>query len=690
MKIFNQKFKMALCLLAITVIPAQFLLSDEGMWTYDNPPVKQLKEKYNFELSKDWLQHVSLSSVRFMEGGSGSFVSPNGLVITNHHVAVGQIQKLSTEGNDMVTNGYYADDMTKELKCKDMEINVLVDMTNVTEQIRNSTKGKSDKEVVDARNNEIAKMEKASQEKGLKGEVVSLYHGGEYWLYQYKKYDDVRLVFAPERQAAYYGGDYDNFCYPRWDLDITIFRVYENGKPINSTNFLKWNSNAPKENDLVFISGHPGSTQRLKTYDQLVNMKDEIYPLILKMIDNNINTLREYSKLGPEQERRALIEIFGLANSQKAMSGTLEGLQNPQLMIKKKAEEKDLIDKVNANPELKAKYSTVWNDISNLVNKSSELRKSSLYHNPGSNLAFKALSIIRYIEETKKPDDQRLEGYHDADLEGLKFRLFSKAPIYMDFEKTKFIGAIKFALKNAPADDNFLKTILDGKTIEERANELFDNTKMNDIEFRKKLIDGGAKALKKCTDPMIILAKALDPILREERKQYKEIIESKLVEAEEKIGDARFAVYGKNSYPDATFTLRLTYGSVKGYPMNGTIAPFKTTLYGLFDRTLSFSGMDDFKIPQRFWDNKDKLDLSKCVDFVSTCDIIGGNSGSPTINKNGEFIGIVFDGNIESLPGNFIYDMTKNRAVSCSAEYISNALRNIYNAGKLADELEGK
>lgn len=690
MKNFSLKIKTALFVVICFIFSAQLAFSDEGMWTFDNPPKKQLQEKYNFELNQQWLDHVRLSSVRFMDGGSGSFVSPNGLVITNHHVAVGQIQKLSSEGNDLVTNGYYAQDQAQELKCKDLELNVLVNMTNVTDQIRNVVNGKTGKEAVDARTNEFAKLEKASQDKGLKGEAVSLYNGSEYWLYEYKKYDDVRLVFAPERQAAYFGGDYDNFCYPRWDLDITIFRVYENGKPVNSTNYLKWNSNAPSENDLVFISGNPGSTQRLLTYNQLVNMKDHIYPLMLNMIDNRMNTLKEYAKLGTEQERRALIEIFYLSNSQKARGGTLEGLQNPSLMLKKQAEEQDLLSKINASPELRAKYGDAWKDVDELTTKSTELMKKSIYHNFGSNLISKALAIVRYIDETKKPDNQRLEGYHDADLEGLKFSLTSKAPIYMDFEKAKFIGALKFAQQNSPADDQFLKTVLAGKSIEERANELFDNTQINNIEFREKLLKGGAKALKKCTDPCILLAKELDPEFREESKQYKEILQSKLIAAEEKIGDARFAVYGKNSYPDATFTLRLTYGSVKGYPMNGTIAPYKTTLYGLFDRTLSFPGMKDFALPQRFWDNKDKIDLTKCADFVSTCDIIGGNSGSPTINKNADFIGIVFDGNIESLPGDFIYDITKNRAVSCSAEYITHALRAVYNAGKLADELEGK
>lgn len=691
------KHKLINLVASSSVVAAMFTMfipasnADEGMWTYDNPPAKQIKSKYNFDLKKEWLDHVRLSSVRFQDGGSGSFVSPNGLVITNHHVAVGQIQKLSGEGNDLVTNGYLAQDQSAELKCKDLELNVLVEMNNITETIRNASKGKSGKEAVDARTNEIARLEKDVTDKtGLKAEVVSLYNGGEYWIYKYKKYDDVRLVFAPERMAAYFGGDYDNFTYPRWDLDITVFRVYENGKPIDSKNYLKWNNSPVKENELVFMSGHPGSTERLMTYAQLDNMKTDIYPLILKMIDNKMQVLKEYSKKGEEQERRALIEIFGLANSQKAMTGTLEGLKDPALMMKKLQEEKDLLSKINADSELKSKYAPAWNEIKDLISKSAEVRKGSIYHSLGSSLAQRAISFLRYADETAKPDKDRLAGYKDADLTGLKFRLLSPAPIYIDFEKAKFIGAMKFALENAPADDAFLKAVLKGKSPEARADELFDNTKLADVSFRKELTEGGKKTMDKCKDPLILLARDIDDMLREESKVYKELIQSKMVETEEKIADARFAVYGKDSYPDATFTLRLTYGTVKGYPMNGSIAPFKTTLYGLYDRVYSFQGMEDFKIPQRYIDRVSKLDLTKSVNFVSTCDIIGGNSGSPTINSKGEFVGIVFDGNVESLPGNFIYDMSKNRAVSCSAEYISYALRQLFDAGKLADELEGK
>ena len=689
----NKLNKIKLHTIALGIAAGSYLFApnahaEEGMWTYDNAPKKQLKAKYNFDLSDKWLEHVRLSSVRFQDGGSGSFISKDGLVITNHHVAVGQIQKLSEEGKDYVTNGYYAKDNSQELRCKDLELNVLIDMENVTDKIRAAAKGKAGKDAITARDNESAKLEQEVKEKlGLKGEIVSLYNGGEYWLYKYKKYEDVRLVFAPERQAAYFGGDYDNFCYPRWDLDITIFRVYEDGKPISSPNYLKWNAKPLAENELVFMSGHPGSTDRLLTMSQLVNMKDVIEPLHLKMIENKIETLREYSKLGAEQERRALIGIFGLENSKKARRGQLEGLKDAALLQKKQSEEDDFRSKINNNPALKQKYGNVFDEISNLVQKGNAIRTKSMFHTLGSNLAYKALALLRYSTEINKPENERLAGYHESDLEGFKFRVTSAAPIYIDMEKANFIGSMKFALANADKNDKFLKIVLNGKTPEARAEELFNNTKLDKADYRKELLANSGKGISNCKEPLMQLAREIDQMLRDEDKEYDELISGKMVELEEKVADARFEVYGKESYPDATFTLRLTYGTTKGYPMNGTIAPYKTTMYGLYDRASSFGNKGDFELSKTYWDAAKGLDLSTTCNFVSTCDIIGGNSGSPTINSKGEFVGIVFDGNIESLPGNFIYDMSKNRAVSCSAEYISYTLKHIYKADRILSEI---
>jgi hypothetical protein len=667
--------------------------ADEGMWTFDNPPAEQLKEKYGFTPTQEWLDHVRLASVRFMDGGSGSFVSPNGLVMTNHHVAVGQLQKISTEEKNYVNTGFFTSKMADEHKCPDLEVNVLISMDDVTQRVRSAMQKDMNKvEALKARKAEIAKIEKESlDETGLRSNVINLYHGGEYWLYRYKKYTDVRLVFAPERQAAYYGGDFDNFTYPRYDLDVAFFRVYENDKPINSEHYFKWNSKGAAEDELVFVPGNPGSTDRLYTYSRLEFQRDFNYPLILKYIDKRLQILHEYMKKGPEQERRALVQIFGLENGKKALTGELNGLLDEDLMAKRKNDEENFRKLIAENPEWEKEYGAAWDIIDKTIEKKVTIAKERFYRRTfGSKMAGFAQTIVRYVAEVRKPDGERLDGYHDSELPQLKFRLFSPAPIYRDLEEALLAGALQMSLDELTPDDEFIKIVLGDRTPEEVAKELISGTQLDDIDLRKKLLEGGEDAVKASSDPLIVLARNLDPMMRASEKWYRENIESILTPASEKIAKARFAVYGKDTYPDATFTLRLAYGTVKGYPMNGTIAPYKTTLYGLFDRSLSFDQKGDFSLPQRFWDRQKKLDLSTPVNFVSTCDIIGGNSGSPVINKKAEIVGLIFDGNIESLPGRFIYDETKSRAVAVHSAYITEAVKNLYKCKNLAKELEGK
>ena len=666
---------------------------DEGMWTFDNPPLKQLQERYGFTPTQEWLDHVRLASVRFNDGGSGAFVSPNGLVMTNHHVGIGQLQKISTAEKDYVTTGFFAVTPAEELKCPDLELNVLMSMEDVTGKVRAAVKeGMSGEAALKAREAEIAKIEKESLEKtGLRSNVINLYHGGEYRLYRYKQYTDVRMVMAPERQAAYYGGDSDNFTYPRYDLDMAFFRVYENDKPIHSEHYLKRDSQGAGKDELVFVPGNPGSTDRLLTYAQLEYQRDYLYPMRLKYIDKRIQILRDYARKGPEQERRALVSIFGLENSKKALTGQYKGLLDEDLMAKRKKQEEEFRKSVAGNPEGKKTYGDAWGTIAKITKKQAGVAKERFYRQLfGSRQAGLATTIVRYVTEVKKPDGERLEGFHDSQLAILKFQLLSPAPIYADMEMANLAGTLQMSLEELGPNDPFIKIVLNGRAPADVAKELITGTKLADVEFRKSLIEGGEEAVQKSEDPLIILAKKLDPMIRESEKWYKDNIESVLEPASEKIAKARFAVYGKNVFPDATFTLRLAYGTVKGYPMNGTMAPYKTTLYDLYDRSLSFDREGEFWLPRRFSDRKDKLDLSTPVNFVSTCDIIGGNSGSPVINKNAELVGLIFDGNIESLPGRFIYDDYQNRAVAVHSAYIIEALRKLYDAGSLADEIEGK
>lgn len=669
--------------------PSQPGVADEGMWTFDNPPLRELREKYGFEPSPEWLDHVRLASLRFMDGGSGSFISPNGLILTNHHVAMGQLQKMSTPERDYVATGFYARTLSEEIKCPDLEINVLVSMEDVTARVKAAVKeGMSEAEALKARRAEIARIEKESLDKtGLRSDVVDLYHGGEYWLYRYKKYTDVRLVMAPERQAAYFGGDYDNFTYPRYDLDMAFFRAYENGQPVKTEHFLRWNPEGLKEGDLVFVSGNPGSTNRLYTLARLEFQRDLYYPLRLNFIDRYLRALREYASRDAEARRRALGRIFGLENSKKGLTGEYQGLLDRSLLDRQKEEEDTFRRKVASNPEWEKAYGRAWDEIAAALEKSRPGYKQRFFRRQVCAYTNLASTIVRYVTEVKKPDAERLPGFHDSELEELRFNLFSPAPIYKDLEEHMLAASLRWMVEELGPEDEFVRVALAGDTPESVARSLVSGTSLDDVKFRQALIKGGEKAVQQSKDPAIVLMRKLDPMMRESEKWFRETVESVLASAEEKIARARFAVYGKTTYPDATFTLRLSYGAAVGYPMNGTIAPYKTTLYGLFDRSLSFDGKGDFALPQRFWERQSRLNLETPVNFVSTCDIIGGNSGSPVVNRNGELVGVIFDGNIESLVGRFVYDEAKNRAVAVHCAYMLEALRKLYDAPELAEEI---
>ena len=681
-------------LLLLTTAGATFSVADEGMWTFDNPPLKQLQEKYGFTPTKAWLDHVRLSSVRFNDGGSGSFVSPNGLTITNHHVAFGQLQKLSTAGKDYVKDGFHAKTQAEELKCPDLELNVLLSMENVTSQVQGTVKpGMTEKQALDARNAEKAKIQKESLDKtGLRSDVVTLYAGGEYWLYRYKKYTDVRLVFAPEQQTAFFGGDPDNFTFPRYDLDFALLRVYENGRPAVTKDHLKWNTKGAPDGELVFVSGNPGGTDRGQTVAQLEAARDAIYPERLARFKRELQALRTYAAKGSEQARQSADEIFGLENTVKAYTGEYNGLLDPKLFEKKKKAESDLRAKVQGDPEWRREYGSAWDAIAAATKKEGEVTKLQQNRSisTASGMARFARQIVVYAAEVKKPDAQRLDGYHDSQLDELKFYLLSPAPVYPEYEEALLAWSLQESLDQLGPNDPFIKAVLDGRKPADVAAQVIRGSKMADPAFRKSLVEGGEAGVAASTDPLIALARKVDPFFRETRKMYEESVESVFESAGEKIAKARFAIYGKSIYPDATFTLRLTYGKVQGYPMNGTKAPSKTTFYGLYDRAASFDYKAPFNLTQRFIQRKDRIDLSTPLDFVASLDIIGGNSGSPVINRNGDFVGIIFDGNIESLTGNFDYIEDTNRAVAVHSAAIIEALRKVYDAGSVANELEGK
>ena len=663
--------------------------ADEGMWTFDNPPTKQIRDKYGFTLTQSWLDHVRLASVRVNDGGSASFVSPNGLLLTNHHVALGQLQKNSTADHDYVKGGFYARTQAEEMKSPDIEVNVLVSMEDVTARVEDAVKGAATPEQQFARRKDVlAAIERESLQKtGLRSDVVTLYQGGEYWLYRYKKYTDVRIVFAPEQQIAFYGGDPDNFTYPRYDLDMALFRVYENGQPIKSDNFLKWNAKGASDGELVFVTGHPGSTQRLDTLAQLEADRDVRTPALIKILNNRIETLRRYSATSEEAARQAKELIFTLENSLKAFHGRLKGLADPRVMEAKRADEAKFRAEVMKDPRSKAAYGDAWDEIAAAVTRERSRAKEEFFHGLASSLANHAQEIVEYVAEVQKPDGERLDGYHESQLESLRQQMFSPAPVYPQMEAARLTGALELDVAEAGPNDPFVRTVLDGGTPHDVAIFLVNGTKLTDVAVRKQLVDGGERAVAASTDSMIVLARRLDPIRRELTKWLEDNVASVEQQAGERLGRARFAAFGTSAYPDATFTLRLSYGQVKGYPMNGTIAPPMTTLFGLFDRAASFGDKSPFDLPARYRDGREKLDLSTPFDFVTTNDIIGGNSGSPVINTKEEIVGVIFDGNIESLVGDFVYEPETNRAVAVHTAAMTEVLRKLYGADALLREL---
>jgi Peptidase S46 len=681
-----------LSLSLVVAIVCPLARAEEGMWTFDNPPLKLLKEKYGFVPTQAWLDHLRLSSARLNDGGSGSFVSADGLLLTNHHVARGQLQKNSTSEHDYIKNGFYASSPDQEMKSPDLEVDVLESMEDVTARVDAAAKGVSDeKQALKARDAAVAAIEKESTDKtGLRSDVVALYNGGEYWLYRYKKYNDVRLVFAPEQQAAFFGGDPDNFTYPRYDLDMAIFRVYENGKPIHCDNFLKWNAKGAVDGDLTFISGHPGSSQRQDTMAQLNLERQTIEPLAIEYLKHRIDVAQQYGAQAPEQARQVSSLIFELQNDLKAYVGRSEALNDRAVVAKKQAEEEDFRKKVDANAEWKRKYGKAWSTVSAAVDKEAAMFPSRLYRRTDSALMGDALQIVQYVAEVKKPDGERLPEFHEAGLESLRYELLSPAPIYPGMEKMFLAAALTQGEQKLGKNDAYLQAILQGGEPAAVSNALISGTKLADPAVRKALLDGGEAAVAASTDPMIVAARRLDPIVREQKRKVRDEVESVRDPAEEELGKARFLVYGKDAYPDATFTLRLSYGTVKGYAMNGTIAPPVTTFYGLYDRSASFSDKTPFDLAPHFVDGQTKLNLATPIDFVTTGDIIGGNSGSPVVDRNGELVGLIFDGNIESLAGDFVYEGERNRAVAVHSAGMIEALRKLYGAGALADQLEGK
>ena len=667
--------------------------ADEGMWLYNAFPKDKVKAKYGFEPTQAWLDHVRLSSVRFNNGGSGSFVSADGLTFTNHHVGALCVQQLSTNGHDYIKEGYYAKTQAGEAKCPDLELNQLVGIEDVTAKMKDAVKPEmSTADAGRAQRAAMAQIEKdCSATSGLRCDVITFYSGEVYNLYKYKKYTDVRLVFAPEFDAAFFGGDPDNFTYPRYDLDITFFRVYENDKPAHIEHYLHWSQDGVKDNELIFVSGNPGSTGRLRTVAQLEFLKDLDYPARLETYKRRIALLQNFSAQSEENARIAKEDIFGYQNSFKAITGYLEGL-NDDVMAAKKAEEAKLEAAFQADPKNK-NAANPWEEIAGTVKLQRDIYQPMSYlertRGFNSELAYYARWIVRATEEKTKPNDVRLREYRDSALPSLEQELFSSAPIYKSLETLTLADSLAQVRDALGADNPDVQKALNGKSPEDAAKDLIAGTKLEDIAVRKQLYEGGPSAVQASTDPLIVLMRAIDPDARVVRQQYDDKVDAVERRDGAAIAKARFATSGFNQPPDATFTLRLSYGAVEGYEENGKKIPYFTIMGGAFEHAAEHDNKPPYQLPASWMNAKSKLKLSTPLNYVSTADIIGGNSGSPTVNTKGEVVGIIFDGNIQSLAWNFAYNDKQARAVHVDSRGIQQALRTIYNAPALADELAG-
>jgi hypothetical protein len=676
--------------------------ADEGMWLFNVPPTAQLKSKYGFDLTKAWLQHTQLSSVRFNNGGSGSFVSANGLTFTNHHVGSECIQQLSTGGKDYLKTGFYAKMQAEEAKCPDLELNVLEDIEDVTAKVNAGVKpGMSVADQGQAQRAAMSTIEQqCATETKLRCDVVTLYSGAMYHLYKYKKYTDVRLVFAPEFEAAFFGGDPDNFEYPRYDLDICFFRVYENDKPAHLDDYLKWSTSGVKDGDLIFVSGNPGSTGRLNTMAQLEFLRDTGYPLVLYRLARRDALLKKFSAESEENARIAHEDLFSVENSLKAIRGYNSGLTDKTLMAKKSAEESTMRQAIASDAAKKAEFGNPWAEIAKAMDTERQIYLPLTYFERragfSEDLASFARILVRAAEERPKPNGERLREYRDSALPSLEQDLFSTAPIYKSLERTEIADSLA-EMKEKMPDNAVVNRVLDGNTPAELAQYLIDNTKLDDVAVRKQLYEGGKAAVEASTDPLIKLLQEIEPEARAVRKQYDDEIDAVVRQDGAAVAKIRFATEGSASYPDATFTLRLSYGAMRGYTENGegttpkgTKLPYFTTFRGAFQHAADHGNKDPYKLADSWINAKSKIKLDTPLNAVETADIIGGNSGSPVINRAGELVGIIFDGNIQSLPWNFIYDDSIGRSIHVDSRGILEALRDIYGANSLADELTGK
>ena len=669
------------------------LIGDEGMWTFDNFPTADVAKR-GVQVTGAWLQQLQQSVVRLETGCTGSFLSAQGLILTNHHCVASCLADNSTAKRDLVANGHIAAESPDEVRCQGSQASVLVSTENITEQVIKALAGVAEADIASTRNRVLTSLEAACEDAARNAgtpracEAVTLYQGGQYWLYKYKRYDDVRLAFAPEQASAAFGGDPDNFQFPRWCLDMSLLRVYENGKPAHTPVHLTFNWTGAKEGDPVFVAGHPGTTQRLLTIAQLKTQRNVVLPFWLLRFSELRGRLLQFSKTSAEAERTAQDYLDTIENSHKVRRMQLAALLDDRMMEQKAAEERKLREAVNRDPALRASTGGAWDDIAQAEARHREIHIPYTWLEGAagfnSELFSYARLLVRAAAERKKPNPERLREYTDAGLARLRPLLEAAKPVYPEVEQVTLSFSLERMREYLGPDHSVIRAVLGAKTPDQRVRELIAGSTLADPKVRMELFAAGAAAVEASKDSMIVLAREVDDEARRLRKIFEEEVQGPEGVAQQKIAEARFKIHGTHVYPDATFTLRLSYGAVAGWMESGTrVTPF-TQLDRLYERA---TGVPPFQLPQRWLEAKSRLDLKARANFVSTNDIIGGNSGSPMVDAQGRIVGLVFDGNIYSIAGSYWFDPELNRTVAVHPEFIRTAIAQVYSAPRLAKEV---
>ncbi len=682
---------------ALAALASFAAAADEGMWTFDNPPSDTIAKKYGVKLDAAWFDQVRLSTVRLDGGCTGSFISSDGLILTNQHCAETCIANNSTPDNDLVDSGFLAATRDKELQCGGTSISVLQGTEDVTAKVAAATAGIPANAVVEARRKELTRLEQACEESSkatktgvFKCERVTLYQGGQYWLYKYKRYQDVRLAFAPERAIAQFGGDPDNFQFPRWCLDMTILRAYENGKPAKTPHRLRFNWDGADLGDAVFVVGHPGNTDRLLTVSQLETQRTTFMPFWLMRFSELRGRMLQYAKTGEEPRRTSEAYLNQIENAIKVRRKQFDALLDPALLEAAGRQEQTLADAIAGKPEL-ASSANAWKEIEasqavwrNILVPHTFIEGAAAFN---SLLFNHARTLVRAAAERAKPNEARLAEYTTARLPAAEQNLQAKNPIYADFEVLRLSFGLERMREWLGPDDPLVRQVFGNDSPDAIANRIVRESTLADPAARMALYEGGQAAIDASQDPMIRLAATVDPAARALRKRFEEDVEGPVQRGQEAISKARFAVYGTSIYPDATFTLRLSYGAMMGWNEKGEDVRPWTELSRAFARA---TGEAPFKIPDRWLAAKGKLDMTTPVNFTTNNDIVGGNSGSPMVNAAGEIVGLAFDGNIHSISGSYWFDERMNRTIGVHPAYIRAALEKVYGAQALMAEINSR